>query len=203
MVERFVLKAKDVNYDLYIGQNGVLVNTEDNALKFVTVNKAVAYQTNCLTQKARVYKWETISCGYDKSTNNTTNDTTFYYSLSLLRDRLEQCTVEKGLSDATIRYLDSILKLLSTKEKAIKLLSESDMALSDIQHYIELHTLNKEDCIKVIQLQQKLLKRRRVCKDRLATISNIENLGLDYWKKIVNQLCGLSDRKYTNRVIGK
>ena len=200
MNKRYILKATNAEY--YIGQDGILVTTEDDALKFVTKDKAIAYKTNCLTKRARVHNWDILSCEYDESVVDESNDNSFYRNLLKLRNTLVSNYVEKDLSLSTIKYLDSILKVLSTKEKVIEYLSKYDQVLSDLQHYIEFHTLSIDDCTTLIEFQQKVLKKRRICKDRLITIQRIESLGLGYWKKLVGSLCSLSSRTYTNKVLG-
>ena len=197
MVERFVLKAKDAD-NLYIGSNGIFANTVDKALKFVNIDKAHQYKNKSLPVKARNYSWEPIACKCEPTISN--NDNTFYGRLLSLRDKLSQANTKNEFIDETVKYLDSLLKILATKEDVIKYMSKYDSALIDIQHYIEFRTLSKEECIKVIQLQQRVLQKRRICKDRHMIINKIENLGIDYWKDLVNQLYGLSTRQYTSRV---
>ena len=198
MVKRFVLKAKNVD-NLYMGSNGIFADTVDKALKFVNIDKANKYKNKSLPVKARNYSWETIACEYEPAVASNNNNT-FYGRLLYLRDKLSQANTKNEFINETVKYLDSLLKILATKEDVIKYMSKYDSALIDIQHYIEFHTLSKEECIKVIQLQQKVLQKRRICKDRHITINKIENLGLDYWKDLVNQLYGLDNRQYTSRV---
>lgn len=111
------------------------------------------------------------------------------------KEKLLQMTSEISLTFTAVKAI---------KEESISELSETDMALSDIYHFIEFtDNLNLAQTYKVMQLLKAVLKKRRKAKDKILIASIYEKSSSKNITdgRLQKSIRGVFEKEYTNRVL--
>ncbi len=85
-----------------------------------------------------------------------------------------------------MRYMLNLFNNTSnTLTEEYKKLSEKDMELSDLDHYIEIHSLKSYELAKVGRLRKTLREERRIIKDNIDMIETIKKFTDKYNNKLI------------------
>lgn len=107
-----------------------------------------------------------------------------------------------------IEYLTHFCYIASSinnyQDELNQALSNIDMQICDIMHYIELYNMNEDDSIRMIKLMKELREQRRDVKDEMVCIDNFERAigtsnNIVKVKDSIKQIKKLSTRKYHPR----
>lgn len=112
----------------------------------------------------------------------------------------EEIRPEDEMIVGLLRHAETIL---SRREELSEKLSRADKEISDLQHYIEMKNLNACNGYKIYKKLQMVLVQRREVKNEMLMLSIISECKMepDSISTTIARIKGLSDRKYTPRVL--
>lgn len=195
---QYILKVISEDKYISLNENGKYDLTEDIFLATQFKNQTTAnnFMLNSLPKNLLYADLEAIKIDDDIQpiTNNSFNTAAIK-----LRDKFEKYTAYKDISASSVSYLNAVIKLLNEENKLNEYLSKYDSHLVDISHYIEFKQISENDSMKIIELQKRILQKRRICKDRLEIIKKLKRMGLEYFKSLSTFINRMENRKYSPR----
>lgn len=107
--------------------------------------------------------------------------------------------VKDDINDFSIK----LKKIIDNREELLQQLSDVDLELSDIEHYIENNKFSACDGYKLAKMIQDKRKQRRIIKDKIKVIDTIktESCSGIFNGRLVEKLDKLGQWKYTPRVL--
>ena len=110
-----------------------------------------------------------------------------------IRDHMSEVS---ELKDSFQVLKEKVVDIICLKDDYLQKLSNVDMELTDIDHFLENNRISACDGYKLSKFRQDKLRERREIKDKLLEIEILEDANVD---KISDRLEGMFDRKYKPR----
>lgn len=190
-MENYLLRHKDGGYLYKVGMKWARTSNASQADR-MTREKALNILHNCIGPSAREC-WEVVSEGAVEFANTPS---------------AQLCSGGPGGFDwerLSETQCDLYKRLTQYGEYLRRQLSNVDLEICDIQHYIEFFSLDAAKGYKAYRMLKERLERRRNIKDEMAKVNCFLSSGSKDFStgKVVSQLQGLDNCRYTPRVLSE